>query len=185
MSQESRNNKSSMKNFKFIILALGIFGFAACNKNDDPIIDPPDPTVTVVINELLPRNTENGSDQDGEFDDWIELYNYSSEEIDISGFYLSDNKDLITKWSFPTGTKIGGMSYLIIWNDDDTTQVGLHTNFKLSAENGETVLFHTNEQELIDMVTFPPATEEKSWARKPNGTGDFVWSTPTFNASNN
>jgi hypothetical protein len=173
-----------MKSLKFLFFVLAIAALAACNKNDDPVVEPPDTTVAVVINELLPRNTQHGSDQDGEFDDWIELYNYSSQEIDISGFYLSDNKDLIKKWSFPNGTKIGAMSYLIIWADDDTTQVGLHTNFKLSATNGESVLFHSADEELIDMVNYPPANEEKSWARKPNATGDFEWSVPTFNASN-
>ncbi len=173
-----------MKNFKFIILALSIIGFTACNDNEDPIPDPPEPTVSVVINEMLPRNTENGADQDGEYDDWIELYNYSSEAIDISGYYLSDVQTDITKWSFPDGTTIPGFGYLIVWADDDTTQVGLHTNFKLSATNGETVIFHSDEEVLVDMVSFPPATEEKSWARKPNGTGDFEWSTPTFNGAN-
>ena len=173
-----------MKNLKFIFFVFAIIAFVACNDNEDPIPDPPEPTLSVVINEMLPRNTENGSDQDGEFDDWIELYNNSAEAVDISGYYLSDVKADITKWSFPAGTTIQGNGYLIVWADDDTTQVGLHTNFKLSATNGETVLFHTDEEVLVDMVSFPPAAEEKSWARKPNGTGDFEWSTPTFNATN-
>ena len=33
------------------------------------------------------------ADQDGEFDDWIELYNKSDQDVDLSGWYLSDNSD--------------------------------------------------------------------------------------------
>jgi hypothetical protein len=173
-----------MKKIIFALLTLAIIGFTACNDKEDPIEEIPDNSVSVIINEMLPRNTEHGSDQDGEFDDWIEFYNTSDKNVDISGYYLSDDKNFVTKWSFPDGTSIGAKSYLIVWTDDDTTQVGLHTNFKLSATNGETVLFLTPDQEVINMVQFPPADVEQSWARKPNATGDFEWSVPTFNKSN-
>lgn len=173
-----------MKKLFFAILALTVIGFTACNDGEDPVEEIPDNTKSVLINEMLPRNTEHGSDQDGEFDDWIELYNSSDEDLDISGYYLSDDKSFVTKWSFPDGTTIGSKNYLIVWADDDTTQVGLHTNFKLSATNGETVLFLTPEEELINMVAFPPTDVEQSWARKPNASGDFEWSVPTFNKSN-
>jgi len=171
-----------MKKIKFALLAFTIIGFAACN-NDDPVEEIPDNTKSVIINELLPKNSENGSDPDGEYDDWIELYNTSDEDLDISGYFLSDSKKEITKWSFPVGTSIAAKSYLIVWADGDTTQVGLHTNFKLSAD-GENVVLLTPEQELINLVEYPATLVEQSWARKPNATGDFEWSVPTFNKSN-
>ena len=169
-----------MKTIFRTIIVLIFIAFTACNKDDDPVdIKIPD----VVINELLPKNSQNGSDQDDQFDDWIELYNPADVEQDISGYYLTDSKKDPTKWQFPEGTMIEKMGYLIIWCDEDTTQAGLHTNYKLSAD-GENVLLLDPNLEIINLVEYPPTVLEQSWARKPNGTGDFEWSVPTIKQSN-
>lgn len=154
-------------------------GFSACNKDEEPVPEIP----TVVINEILPKNSQNGSDQDGEFDDWIELYNPANVEQDISGYYLSDSKKDPTKWQFPEGTIIGKNGYLIVWCDEDSLQAGLHTNYKLSAD-GENVVLLDPDKQVIELVEYPATVVEQSWARKPNGTGDFAWSVPTFNMPN-
>ena len=171
---------------KAILLIISVFFlFSGCSKDDDEEPQGTDITEKLVINELMPTNSTVVADQDGEYDDWIELYNLSEEDIDISRFYLSDKKDDLTRWQFPAGTVIRKKGYLIIWADgDSTTQAGLHTNYKLSAEDGENVVLLTPEQQLIDLVEFPPTLIEQSYARVPNGTGDFQWTTPTFNAVN-
>jgi hypothetical protein len=168
-----------MKQIKLMLLLFIAIGFANCN-GDDAIEEE---TQKVIINELLPKNSQHGSDQDGEFDDWIELYNPSDEDQDISGYYLTDSKKNLTKWKFPVGTMIAKNGYLIVWADGDTTQVGLHTNYKLSAD-GETVVLLTPDHQVINIVEYPATLVEQSWARKPNATGDFVWSVPTFNKKN-
>ncbi len=169
-----------MKRFKIALLLLLVIGFTNCNNNDDPIEETPD----VVINEILPKNSQNGADQDGDYDDWIELYNPATIDQDISGYYLTDSKKNPTKWKFPTGTKITANGYLIVWADEDSTHVsGLHTNYKLSAD-GENVVLLSPTQEVINLVEYPTTVLEQSYARKPNGTGDFQWSVPTFNKSN-
>ena len=164
---------------------LGKFGLivlfvvvAACNKDNDD-----EPKSNVVINELLPVNRNSGSDQNGEFDDWIELYNLSEETADISGYYLTDSKKNLTKWQFPAGTTIAGKGYLIIWADGDTLQAGLHTPYKLSSE-GEKVLLLTPDLKVVDETEYPATDIQQSWARIPNGTGNFQWSEPTFNRAN-
>lgn len=138
---------------------------------------------SVVINELMPVNSSTVADQNGEFDDWIELYNLSSSSINLSGYYLSDNKKEPTRWKFPEGTLIAANGYLIIWADDDTTQVGLHANFKLSSAGEEAVLTNPDKK-IIDKTEFPAQTLELAFARVPNGTGAFRWQAPTFNMSN-
>ncbi len=169
-----------MKQIKLLLLILTVIGFTNCN-NDDPVVEE---TPEIVINELLPKNSQNGSDEDGDFDDWIELYNPADEAQDISGYYLTDSKKNLMKWKFPQGTTIGANGYLIVWADEDSTHVsGLHTNYKLSAD-GENVVLLTPTQEVIDLVEYPITLVEQSWSRKPNGTGDFEWSVPTFNKTN-
>jgi hypothetical protein len=140
----------------------------------------------VVINEVMPSNDRTAADQNGEYDDWIELYNNSGTSVDLSGYYLTDKKGNLTKWQFPSNTTISGNGYLIVWADKDTLQSGLHTNFKLSAD-GESLLLITPQIGVADQVKYGVAdsTREISYARIPNGIGSFVWQTPTFGKSNN
>lgn len=163
-----------------IIVALAM-GLMNCNKEvEEPGLDI---NKSIVINELLPKNQRYGSDQNGQFDDWIELYNLADQDIDISGFYLTDSKKNLKKWKFPSGTILSKNGYLIVWADGDSLQAGLHTNYKLSAE-GENVVLVSPDEEIIDLVEYPATTIEQSWARIPNGTGSFVWTVPTFNQEN-
>ncbi|MBN2743619.1 MAG: lamin tail domain-containing protein [Marinilabiliaceae bacterium] len=164
---------------QIILLLLASTGILACAKDESEDIA----AITVVINELMPKNSTTQADQDGEYDDWIELYNTTGTSIDLSGYFLSDSKKNITKWKFPQGTTITAKGYLIIWADGDTLQSGLHTNYKLSAE-GEKMVLATPEQTIIDQMSYPAQAEELSYARVPDGTGEFVWQAPTYNATN-
>lgn len=138
----------------------------------------------VVINELMPVNTTVVTDPDGEYDDWIELYNISSEQQDLSGWFLSDNKNHISKWQFPDATTIEGKGYLIIWADDDSSGVGLHANFKLSSL-GEELILSDPDGNLFDKVLYSGQSQELSFSRNPDGEGEFKWQISTFSLSNN
>ena len=168
-----------MKLFRIGMLISLLAGFSGCNNKNDEL----DINKSIVINEILPKNIQHGSDQDGEYDDWIELFNLANEDIDISGFYLTDSKKEPTKWKFPSGTVINKNGFLIVWADEDTTQTGLHTNYKLSAD-GENVVLLSPTQEVINLVEYPATLLEQSYARVPNGTGNYKWSVPTFNKAN-
>lgn len=137
----------------------------------------------VVINEFMAKNNSYVTDPNGEYDDWIELYNNSSEQIDLSGYYISDKADDPEKFQLPEGTMIKAKSYLILWADEDQEQEGIHTNFKLSASGEELRLF-TPELVMIQEVIFGEQEPDMSYSRIPNGTGEFVIKEPTF-AENN
>jgi hypothetical protein len=158
-------------------MALSIALLTGCEKQNTP-------ESSVVINELMPVNNSYITDQNGEYDDWIELFNNSYIALDISGYYLSDSRSNLSKWKIPDGTIISGNGYLIFWADKDTTQTGLHTNFKLSS-SGESVYFSTPGFLIIDKAEYPAVSSQLTWARNPNGTGSFKWQAPTFSASNN
>lgn len=137
----------------------------------------------VVINELSAVNSTIQADQDGEFDDWIELYNNTSSPIVLDGYYLSDNASNPTKWTFPVGTTINGNDYLIIWADKDTLQTGLHANFKLSS-SGEAVYLSNASGTLLDETVFGLQTADVTWGRYQNGIGTFMLMNPTYNTIN-
>lgn len=140
-------------------------------------------TSDLVINELMASNDTTAADQDGEFDDWIELYNNGTTAIDLEGYALSDDGTDLMQWIFPAGTSIAADGYLIVWADNDDTQAGLHAAFKLSA-SGESLYLSDAAGDIIDEVTFSAQTTDVSYARLPNGTGDFEIATPTFNMNN-
>ncbi len=136
----------------------------------------------VVINELLASNDQVMQDEFGEFDDWIELYNFSDQAISLEGYYLSDQPDNLEKWSIK-GLSIEPDGYLIIWLDDDDEQGSNHTNFKLSAD-GEQLFLSNPDGTITDMVSFRAQKTDQSFGRYPNGTGDFISMEPTFSLKN-
>ncbi|MDZ4705079.1 MAG: lamin tail domain-containing protein [Saprospiraceae bacterium] len=137
----------------------------------------------IAINEFMASNSETASDQDGEFDDWIERYNKGEEAVDLGGWFLSDNPNNIPKWEIPAGTIIPGKGYLIVWADENGTQAGLHANFKLSA-GGENLYLVLPDTTILQEIEFPEQETDMGYARIPNGTGDFVIQAPTFNGNN-
>ncbi len=95
-----------------------------------PNADDPSPTsAEVIVNEVL----SNGS---GAQEDAIELYNMSSTTTDISGWYLTDDRNEPTKWKIPASTTIPSNSYLSF----DATQF----SFGLSTHGEEVFLFAAN-----------------------------------------
>jgi hypothetical protein len=162
--------------YLFIIFVVAII--FSCDRDDDPDIDK-----SLVINEFMAVNSYTAADQDGEFDDWIELFNLTADEINLSGYYLTDSKNNLKKFKFPDGTSITSNGYLIVWADGDTLQTGLHAPYKLSSL-GEKVILLSPELEVLDKVDYNAQTEELAYARVPNGKGDFTWQTATFNFRN-
>ncbi len=139
----------------------------------------------VVINEFIAAtdSTTSITDPAGEIEDWIELYNNTAAEIDLTGVYLSDNRNELQKWQFPTGTSIPADGYLIVWADKDEDQQGLHASFKLN-KSGEQLVLSNSTGTMIDSLSFGGQTANIASARRPNGTGDFVLQLPTHNFNN-
>ncbi|MCW3070544.1 MAG: C-terminal target protein [Bacteroidetes bacterium] len=137
----------------------------------------------LVINEVLATNTTTSQDQNGENDDWVELYNNTPNYISLKNAYLSDSYTNPLKWQFPDAATIAPNSFLIVWADKDTTQAGLHTNFKISG-TGEKLMLSYASGSIVDSVSFGTQTADISYQRCPNGTGPFITAGPTFGTTN-
>ncbi len=137
----------------------------------------------LVINEIMAANSSSVADQDGEFDDWVELYNGGANSINLSGFYLSDNENDLTKWSFPS-VSIQPNDYLIVWCDTaGVTQTGLHTTYRLSSDQEEVYLSDPSGN-VIDAVHYVNMASDIGYARVPNGTGPMKYQNHTYEANN-
>lgn len=138
---------------------------------------------TVVINEFMTSNSGIISDEYGEADDWIELYNNTDEDIDLSGFFISDKVENYKKFKLGNGIVIKARDYLIIWADEDASQGALHANFKLSS-SGESLILSNKDGNLVDRFDFGAIPTNKTMSRIPNGIGDFVLADHTFGKNN-
>ncbi len=139
---------------------------------------------SVVINELMADNDTTIADPQGDYDDWLELYNLTDSPVMLTGMYLSDKEDNLTKWEFPENTEIPANGYLVVWLDEDGEDApdGLHANFKLS-KGGEIVMLvdtDANGNQVLDSIAFGEQDTDVAFGRLPDGTGEFqvVQATP-------
>ncbi|MFH0733812.1 MAG: CotH kinase family protein [bacterium] len=72
---------------------------------------------SILINEVQSTNVNTIFDEDNESSDWIELYNYGDDDINLNGFSLSDDINNLSKWIFPN-ISIKANSYLLIFASD-------------------------------------------------------------------
>jgi len=144
---------------------------------------------TLVINELMAKNDGIVRDERGDADDWVEIYNYGDEAIDVGGMYMTDRLGSPGIWripdSDPVATTIAGGGYLLIWADDEANEGTLHARFKLSADGEQVGLFDTDGRTMIDGVTFGPQAADKSYGRIPDGNDTWqVFDDPSPRRSN-
>ena len=139
----------------------------------------------LVINEFMASadSVSGIADPAGQFDDWIELYNNGNITLNLENFTLSDKLDNPGKWVFPSGISLAAGGYLIIWADEDQAQEGYHSNFKLGAA-GEALILSNPFGEVLDSLTFGQQETNIAFARRPNGTGNFLKQNQTWGFNN-
>lgn len=122
-------------------------------------------TAQVVLNEAQSSNSTTLADDMGEFDDWIEIHNLSSDSVEIGGLVLKDQLDT---WVIPTdepSTLIPPNGYFLLWADDQEFQGPFHTNFKLASGGEFLGLYESDGTTVIDSVTLPPMESNDSYIR--------------------
>lgn len=125
--------------------------------------------------------------------DWIELYNTTSEDIDVAGMYLSDNPDKPQKYQIPAAkssdsgynTVIPAHGYLVVWADKLDPLYTVHTSFKLGNEDNQCVILTAADESWSNTLTYMAHTGEESVGRYPDG-GERIYkmTKPTIKAQN-
>jgi hypothetical protein len=136
----------------------------------------------------MASNDSTITDEAGEYDDWVELYNSADSAVDISVYFLTDDTTDIRRWMFPASTIIPAKGFLLIWCDRDEFQGPYHTNFKLSASAGEFVGLYSSDaagNKTVDTLSFGVQTVDVSFGRNTDGSPLWVFQeVPTPGASN-
>ena len=130
--------------------------------------------IGLCINEFMASNATTICDSFGSYSDWIELYNSTDTDMDISGFGISDNLSQPMKYRFPDGTTIAAKGYLVVFcSGNEGMQNGeLHAPFGLRSY-GEDVVIANRAGRIIDSYSFKNQETDVSMARIPDGAGEF------------
>jgi hypothetical protein len=140
------------------------------------------------ITELLAVNDTILADEDGDFSDWLEIFNDGAMSVDLGGWYLTDDAADLTKWQFPTTVLAPGGYLVVFCSDKDRAVSGqeLHTSFKLSSGGEYTALVHpdgsTVEHEYAP--AFPEQTADVSYGLATDLATERCFLSPTPGAAN-
>ena len=129
---------------------------------------PPFNAAGVIINEVMAANRTTLSDADGDYSDWIELYNGASSPLSLTGCALSDDDVNQRKWVFPEFTLQPGEYKIVFASGKDRREGELHVNFKLSTA-GEGLRLYDPEGNVISWVEYDSLEKETSLSRLPDG----------------
>ena len=92
----------------------------------------------IVINEYSGANYDTYTDNYGDYEDWMELYNPTASDIDIAGWYLTDKSSNPTKWLVPSSFIIpaNGVALVFCSGRDEVGGGVAHSNFKITQTKG-------------------------------------------------
>ena len=130
----------------------------------------------VHLNEVMASNSVTIADEDGDYGDWIEIYNSGDMPVSLAGYGLSDDYERPYRWVLPDTTLAAG-TFMLIWatNKDRSVPGGeLHTNFAIAAAGEEVILTHPNGTR-VDELSPTEIPTDISIGRKPDGTGEWVF----------
>jgi hypothetical protein len=140
----------------------------------------------LVINEYLTSNNTSATDEFGEHDDYVEIYNPANVAVDMSGMHLTDTLDFPAQYKIPAGVVIPAHGHLVFWCDSQPGQGTFHTNFNLARAAEAVGLFDTDENGFapIDSTSWVNATTDVPVGRFPDGTPGYVNMPHTAGATN-
>lgn len=142
------------------------------------------------INEVLAANQSGITDEADQLEDWFEIYNPNNFDVNLAGYYISDNPEIRNKWrvpvDFPDSVTVPANGWLLFWADDDTQQGVLHTNFRLRNNVEYLGLFSPDGFTIADDISWDYIFPDQSLGRFTDGGSVWVqFSETTPEESNN
>jgi hypothetical protein len=128
------------------------------------------------INEFMASNDSALAGPQGDFPDWIEIYNAGTTDVMLGGYFLFDSYDLTEAIAipatYPDSVTVAAGGFILFYANKGEASSVLNLNFKLSG-SGEQIGFWAPDQSLIDSVTFSGQTGNVSFGRYMDGTDNW------------
>lgn len=145
----------------FLSLCLLFAGLTAC-ANPAAL-----PENGILINEVVTGNKHSLNDAVYGSPDWIELYNGSDQDVNLSGYYLTDNIENPDKLSPLPRQVLKAGEYLVLFANGESGETCL--SFSLSRKGETLTLVNPHKEEVYSLV-IPPMEKDVSYARREDGT---------------
>ena len=117
----------------------------------------------------------------GDYEDWIEIYNSDVSQIDLAGYYVTDNLGGSSHWQIPSGqqvkTTVPAHGYLILYADELSGFGANHLGFKLTSASGQIVLLGTDNTIILDSISYETQFRDVSYGRSPDASGEWMYMT--------
>ena len=127
-----------------------------------------------IISEFMASNTTVIADEDGDYSDWIEIYNPTTSPINLDQWCLTDDADVLAKWRFPA-VSIDPGGFMLVWASTKNRinpATPLHTNFSLNAGGEYLALVQPDGTTVVSDfgAAYPPQGTDESYGRQFTST---------------
>lgn len=138
--------------------------------------NPPSPT-SLYINEFMASNDGAVPGPQGDYPDWIEIYNAGSEAVMLGGYYMSDDLNDPEKMfqipsTYPDSVTVQAGGFIVFYANSDPDWSVLNLNFKLSG-GGEHIGLWNPDQMVVDSLTYGEQYADTTYGRFTDGTNNW------------
>lgn len=141
------------------------------------------------INEVLSMNTSTAHDESNDNDPWIEIYNPNDYQINLAGYWLSNDVGVPLQYQIPNTNPyfsiIPANSFRLLWYDNEALQYTNHVPAALDTDGGDLVLTSPDGLTQTDAYSYPSGANNMSWGRQSDGSPTSInFTTPTPRVTN-
>lgn len=129
---------------------------------------------TVWLNELQADNVNGATDNFGQHEPWVELYNPGTNAVSLAGCHLSASYTNLGQWAFPATASVPAGGFLLVWCDNETNQSTasvFHAGFRLASGAGQVALSRTvsGTNQVLDYLTYNELPSNWTYGDVPDG----------------
>ena len=133
----------------------------------------------LLINEFMASNDFAFPGPEGDYPDWIEIYNAGDEDVMMGGYYMADDLTDPTAMyqipdTYPDSVTVPSGGFLVFYANKNEAYSVLNLNFKLSG-GGEQIGLWGPDQMFIDSLTYGPQYTDTSYGRVVDGAAEWVF----------
>ena len=132
------------------------------------------PFASVWLNEVQADNVAGITDNLGQREPWVEIYNAGTNVISLAGYYLANNYSNLTQWPFPAGAMLQPGEFRLVFCDaqtNQTTPTEWHANFRPATGVGSIGLVWSpgGGPQVLDYLNYTNLPAGRSYGEFPDG----------------